>query len=296
MNASKSMLVAFRSRLVVTVVAAIALTGCSILSPKDAGGVGSAANATSQIDTGQALRIARASRNAGDFGSSINLYRSVLAAKPGDQALIVEMGDTLVEAGMADDAIDVYARIDKTSSERLPALLGLARAYLAISQPAKALGCAQEASALAPQDPRAAIALGVSLDMLDRHSEAQAAYRGVLSTAPRSIAARNDLALSLTMTGQLSEALAIIEPMARSPSAKPQTRQNLALIYGLMGDDRRAAAIQSHGSRRRDHDRQFEFFRARSVVEELGFLSIKGPARAMPAGPSRVIVSGGWTR
>jgi Flp pilus assembly protein TadD len=244
MNASKSTCVALSSRLIVMVAAAIAVTGCGLLPPSiDAGHAASAASAPDQINTGQALRIARASRVAGDFASSINLYRSVVAAKPDDSALIVEMGDTLVEAGLADDAIDVYGRIDKTSDARFPALLGLTRAYLAISQPAKALQYSEEAVALAPQDTRAAIARGVSLDMLDRHSEAQAAYRAVLLTTPRDMAARNDLALSLTMTGQLPEALAIIEPMARSPSARPQTRQNLALIYGLMGDDGRAAAV-----------------------------------------------------
>jgi Flp pilus assembly protein TadD len=62
-------------------------------------------------------------------------------------------------------------------------------------------------------------------------------------TEPFSVAARNDLALSLAMTGKLDEARTIIEPMARSPAAKPQTRQNLALIYGLLGDDARATAM-----------------------------------------------------
>jgi Flp pilus assembly protein TadD len=32
-------------------------------------------------------------------------------------------------------------------------------------------------------------------------------------------------------------------PIARSTNASPQARQNLALIYGLMGDENRAAAL-----------------------------------------------------
>jgi Flp pilus assembly protein TadD len=242
MNGSKSAWLAFGSRLTIAVAMATALTGCALL-PQGASDANSIASAPSQIDTGQALRIARASRQAGDFASSINLYRSVLAAKPDDSALIVEFGDTLVEAGLADDAIAAYSRTDKTSVSRLPALLGLARASLAISQPAKALQYSEEAVALAPKDARAIIARAVSLDMLNRHAEAQVAYRAVLVTEPLSVAARNDLALSLAMTGQLDEALTIIEPMARSPAAKPQTRQNLALIYGLLGDDARATAM-----------------------------------------------------
>ena len=65
-------------------------------------------------ETGSALRLARASRDAGDFASAINLYRSVLAMKPGD-GLTIELGDTLIQAGLYDDAIDVYGRIGKQS-------------------------------------------------------------------------------------------------------------------------------------------------------------------------------------
>lgn len=218
---------------------AIALNGCaSSLSPN-----AKANTISEQLDeTGSALRLARASRDAGDFASAINLYRSVLAAKP-DDGLAIELGDTLLLAGLYDDAIDVYSRIDKKSDAYLAALLGSARANLALSAPSDALRFAEQALAAALQDHRAIIARAVSLDMLGRHAEAQDAYRGLLKTMPRNVAAQNDLALSLIMTHQLSEAVAILQPMARSPQAKPEVRQNLALVYGLMGDDQRAAEM-----------------------------------------------------
>jgi Flp pilus assembly protein TadD len=49
--------------------------------------------------------------------------------------------------------------------------------------------------------------------------------------------------LSLAITGQFPEAIALITPLARSASATPRTRENMALIYGLMGDSDRAASI-----------------------------------------------------
>jgi len=57
------------------------------------------------------------------------------------------------------------------------------------------------------------------------------------------VAARNNLALSLALIGQFSEALEIITPMAKSLNATSRVRQNLALIYGLMGDRSRAEAV-----------------------------------------------------
>ena len=71
-----------------------------------------------------------------------------------------------------------------------------------------------------------------------RHS-----YRAVLATTPRHVSARNNLALSLAVTGQYDEAVALLTPLARSSAATPRIRENLALIYGLMGDADRAAML-----------------------------------------------------
>lgn len=84
---------------------------------------------------------------------------------------------------------------------------------------------------------------GVALDAVGRHAEAQTSYRAVLATSPRHVSARNDLALSLAVTGQYDEAVALLTPLARSSAATPRIRENLALVYGLMGDADRAATL-----------------------------------------------------
>lgn len=190
-----------------------------------------------------ALRLARATRANGDLASAISLYRSVTAIQPADPAVVVELGDTLVDANSMDDAIDAYNRVDQKSPAWLDALLGLEQVYLALAEPAKALEYADKANALSPQDHRVGIGRGVALDMLGRHTEAQECYRAVLNAAPRDVAARNNLALSLAMTKQFDEAIQIMTSMARSSTATPRIRQNLALIYGLAGDAERAAAL-----------------------------------------------------
>jgi Flp pilus assembly protein TadD len=81
------------------------------------------------------------------------------------------------------------------------------------------------------------------LDSLNRHSEAQDCYRSVLNVSPRHLSARNDLALSLALTGHFDEAVAMITPLVRSASATPQVRENMAVIYGLMGDADHAAMV-----------------------------------------------------
>ena len=189
------------------------------------------------------LRLARAARAAGDLASAVNLYRTVLAGQPGDVDLAIEFADTLQDAGAFDEAIDAYGKANAMMPPRLTALLGLARVHLTLDQTDKALVFAESARALAPTDVRVLVIRGVALDKLGRHPEAQASYRAAIESQPRSVAARNDLALSLALGGEYGEAIDILTPMAKSTTAPPRIRQNLALIYGLVGDDTRAAEL-----------------------------------------------------
>jgi Flp pilus assembly protein TadD len=226
-------------------VSALALAGCADI----VGSVGMPATngdgdaSLSQSQAAVTLRLARASRAADDLTSAISLYRQAASIKPVDPALMVELGDTLLEAKAYDDAIDVYSQIEANATVRTSALIGLAKAEIALAEPAKALKNLDLAQGSQPKDPRVLINRGVALDLLERHADAQACYRAVLATTPRHLSARNNLALSLALSGQFPEALDIITPMARSPGAPPRIRQNLAVIYGLMGKRDEAAAL-----------------------------------------------------
>jgi Flp pilus assembly protein TadD len=194
-------------------------------------------------DPGPELRLARAASEAGDLATAMRLYRALATQKPATPDIKVEFGNVLLAANMPDDAIDIFSQVTAGSSAYLGALLGQTKAHLALGEPAKALEYADQALILAPHDERVLVDRGVALDSLGRHAEAQASYRTVLATTPRHVSARNDLALSLAVTGQYDEAVALLTPLARSSAATPRIRENLALVYGLMGDADRAALL-----------------------------------------------------
>jgi Flp pilus assembly protein TadD len=187
--------------------------------------------------------LARAARAARDFGSAVNLYRNAIAANPQDAAIRIELGDTLVDAGSYDDAIFTYGQVDAKSPERAHALLGLIRVELILYEPAKAVAYADAARAVAPHDIRVLVSRGVALDTVGRHADAQESYRAVIAADPNDLAARNDLALSLALSGTFDEAIEIMKPIALSSNATARSRQNLALIYGLKGDDAQASSM-----------------------------------------------------
>ena len=197
----------------------------------------------SPADGGSALKLARATRQAGDLTSAIQLYRSLATANWMTPEVVVEFGDVLLQAGFPDDAIDTYSQVGAKSSAYISALLGQTRAYLSLDEPAKALEYANQAQTLGPQDARVLVDRGVALDTLGQHAEAQECYRAVLRVTPRHVSARNNLALSLALTAHYDEAIALITPLVRSSAATPQVRENMAVIYALMGDADRATTL-----------------------------------------------------
>src|SRR5581483_964667 len=88
------------------VLMALAVSGCTSSGPFAAAEqqMSQPAQAKAmQEEFGPAVRLARASRRAGDYGSAVNLYRNAVAAGASDPSLLVELGDTLVDAGSPDD-------------------------------------------------------------------------------------------------------------------------------------------------------------------------------------------------
>jgi Flp pilus assembly protein TadD len=196
-------------------------------------------------DSSPSLRFARAARDAGDLAAAIRLYRTLVTEPSASSAVKAEYGQVLLNANMLDDAIEMFSQVPAGASERLDALLGLTKAYLALDEPARAIVSADQALALAPHDVRVLVDRGAALDSLGRHAEAQDSYRAALVTAPRNVSARNNLALSLAVTGRYEEAVELLTPLARSSATTPRIRENLALVYGLMGDSERAAVLSS---------------------------------------------------
>ena len=230
--------------LAVLSVAGLMLAGCADLDIQGKGAALAKKDAQTAVDEGGApLRLARAARDVGDFSSAADLYKRVLASKPNDAAVLAELGTTQLEMGAIYDGIDTFNKIPSADPAFLDAQIGLERAQLMLSNPEKALEYADKAVAIAPKNSRALVGRGVALDMLARHPEAQAQYQAALAITPHDMGATSNLALSLAMTGQYDQAIRLLTPIARAPNATSRIRQNLALIYGLKGDDEAARAL-----------------------------------------------------
>lgn len=166
-------------------------------------------HANDPSDVRVAYDLARHLRYAGALSTAERVLNDSLAVD-GDSALLrLELGKVKLAGGFAQEALLLF-------------------------EPLKASR---------PNDPAVIQAVGVSLDRLGRHAEAQAAYADALTKGRPSAALLNNLGLSHLLSGELDAAVQRLREASTAPGANAQVRQNLALALTLKGDDAEAERV-----------------------------------------------------
>jgi Flp pilus assembly protein TadD len=93
-----------------------------------------------------------------------------------------------------------------------------------------------------PDDSRAALDLGIALELLNDLPGAEAAYRKALQSNPGLAQAQNNLGVLLRDRGELKEAVTWLERAAQTAPDSSAAHQNLALAYEDAGDLARSGA------------------------------------------------------
>lgn len=219
---------------------AFAAAGCASDNFWEPSAKTTASEANSPAET--LLRVARGTRDNGDFASAVTIYKRVhdLDGKRAD--VLVELGQVLSALGAHNEAAETFRKAVNLDAKNVDALRGLGNNLLGMDQAALALE--QFVAALALQeDPRLYNGMGVVHDMNGSHDSAQASYKSGLALAPNDFNLRSNMALSLALAGKFDEAAQILGRMIKEPGSTLRHRQNLALIYGLGGKFAEAASI-----------------------------------------------------
>jgi putative thioredoxin len=128
-------------------------------------------------------------------------------AVAGDTKDLIKAADEALAAGQAEDAIDMYAQVLSEEAGSVPALAGLARAYLETG----ALDQAKETLALVPEAKHGDAAVAAARSAIEVAEQAQSA--GPVGELEQKVAAnpldhqvRFDLAVALNANGKRQEA------------------------------------------------------------------------------------------
>lgn len=241
-----------KSKLLNTASVAIVL-GCAALAGCTGPPGGDVPHARNQSTSGELVvtdnsvetlvRMGDYTMSRGEIPSAISLYRRAHAAAPDRDLPLEKLGRALSTIGSHDEAAGAYRSLLEIDPVNLIGLRGLGNAYLALNDPDLALPNLEAAVAIG-KDASSYSSLGVALDMLGRHQDAQDAYDRALELAPGDLDVATNLAISLSLSDRHDEAVQLMRQTAGAPTATVRHRQNLALIYGLANrtDDARAVA------------------------------------------------------
>ncbi|TAL53347.1 tetratricopeptide repeat protein [Pandoraea sp.] len=189
------------------------------------------------------LRLADSALAADDVPLSTSLYEKALQADPNSLAAGLGLADAKYAAGDLEQARVLYQRAARQAPKAFAPQLGLARVALRQRDLADAERRYRDLVVHHPDSPLAVEGLGTVLDLEGRHAQAQKVYRVGLQTWPYIKGLRVDLGLSLILDNQPRAGANVLLDIAGLSDAPRQARQNLALAYGLLGNDDAARRI-----------------------------------------------------
>lgn len=249
------------SLIAASAVAALAVSGCSLMKPKERRSAD--APAPMGMSAGILEGMGNAAAASGDFRGAANLYARAAEAEPRNAHLQVKLGSALHEAGDAAGAEEAFRRALALEADNILALAALGRAAIGRDDPRAAREYYGRAIAASegPAHHRLYNGLGVALDMTGDHAGAQGAYRKGLETAPDHAALVNNLGLSLALGGRYDEAIATLQGAVSNGGAGERLRYNLALVYGLAGRADDALGLARNDEERRAIEANVEYYR-----------------------------------
>lgn len=188
-------------------------------------------------DTAPLLRLADEMKAAGDSEAASRIYERVLQDQPHMNGVRTSLGQTMLDRDDASGALKHFRAGIEQNPDIIDNYIWAGKAYLALHQPRPARAMFEDALEKDSRSVDALNGLGVSLDSLRRHQEAQKAYVRALAVDTKNGAVRNNYGLSLALGGDFDRAIAELTPLASDEGLVGlKARQNLALAYGMKGD------------------------------------------------------------
>jgi Flp pilus assembly protein TadD len=154
---------------------------------------------------------------------------------PNDHEAALKLARVLRAIGSAPRAEEVAAQALTFKPEDVELTMVLAQAALDQGRPEAAVTPLARAEAAGKDSWQMQSLIGVVMDSLGRHSDAQDYYAKALKLSPDNPKVLSNLALSHILQGKPDEAVPILKVALDQPGSDDRIRQNLMLALGVQG-------------------------------------------------------------
>lgn len=152
----------------------------------------------------------------------------------------IELAAISRKMGYPEAAVEVMVEAVKRQPDNYNASMQLGYALADAKRYQEAVNLFDGLIALHPNNAQAYGGKAIAFDKSGNHLAAQELYKQSLAIAPQSLSAQNNLAMSLILNNQLSQAIPMLEKLMQDYPENKTIRHNLALAYGLMGNNEKA--------------------------------------------------------
>jgi len=205
----------------------------------------------------QLMRLGQRTRDGGDLANAIGFFQRAYSLSPQNQNILHALADTWGQTGDHRAVEQLYSAALQDNPDHVELLRRHANALIKLDRLAQARIQLEKGLEKAPNDAKLHNSLGVALDLLGYHEQAQSHYRKV-----DGLIGQNNLALSLALSQKYDDAIALLRPYESDLSLPKRFRLNLALIYGLKGDEKSAARVAGYVLDREAVEHNLAIYRA----------------------------------
>jgi Flp pilus assembly protein TadD len=214
------------------IVCAFALAGCQTTGS-------TTKNTAADAETSQSDRLVKLAgdiESRGEQDTAMALYARAAAMPESNAAANVKAGDAYLRSGYVDEAMTQYKAALVKSPNNGQAMLGLGSALIESGDLNAGLRAISEAAPIV-NTSRAYNRLGVAQTMAGLTQEAQSTFTTALKLEPDDLDLQTNMALAAALEGNASVALPIAERVAASGNAQLRHKNNIVIVYGLLGND-----------------------------------------------------------
>jgi Flp pilus assembly protein TadD len=180
-------------------------------------------------------QLAAAAEIDKDYEKAASHYNRLYEQHPNDKKVIYGYTRNLRYVGLSNESIKILKTKIIQFPDDINLQMELGKSQLAASLINDASDTLVGVIEKTPERWEAHSALGIIFDRAGNYENAQTAYKRALELSPNNIDVLNNLALSLSQDGRIQQAIEILEKIIQNKSDGPQSRQNLAMLYGLIG-------------------------------------------------------------
>lgn len=194
----------------------------------------------------QIIPASRAERDAADQTDLVNraaFWGREFNNNPGDKEAAVKLAQVVRAMGNPTRATEIATQALNLHPGDTELVLIYAQASLDRGKPQDAVAPLARIEAATASDWRANSIMGVTLDQLGRHADAQGYYLRAARLAPDNPNIMSNLGLSYALAGDTKRAEETLRAAADMPGADLRVRQNLALVLGVQGKFAEAEAV-----------------------------------------------------